>query len=73
MGQIRRVTDRGIAMGGDKIDADALFEAVGIPTDGYIEVEQNDAILRIKNKWPLVREILMSCVKPPENQSDKTT
>ncbi|MCK9397627.1 MAG: hypothetical protein M0Q44_18815 [Methylobacter sp.] len=60
-------------MGDDKSDVGRLYAAVAISTDSYIEVEENEAIVKIKKKWPLVNQILANNAVLPVNQADKAT
>lgn len=58
---------------GDKSDVGRLYAAVAISTDSYIEVEENEAIVKIKKKWPLVNQILANNAVLPVNQAGKAT
>ncbi len=42
----------------DQNDIEQLYKSIGLKEFKYIEVKENEEILEIINKWPLVKEII---------------
>ena len=56
----------------EKNDVDELYKSLGIQEYRYIEVQENEEIIEIINKWALVKEILNFCSESVNSQEDKT-
>lgn len=56
----------------EKNDVDELYKSLGIQEYRYVEVQENEEIIEIINKWALVKEILNFCSESVNSQEDKT-
>ncbi len=56
-----------------KNDVNELLKSVDIKVNNYIEIKENEAVTRIKKKWPLVDQIISFAVKNSATQKDRTT
>ncbi len=52
---------------------DGPCKNIGIENSNYIEVKENEAIIKIKKKWPLVDQIISVGVQNFVNQHNKIT
>lgn len=53
-------------------DANELLKSVNIKANNYIEIKENEAVTKIKKKWPLVDQIMSFVVKNSANRKDRT-
>ncbi len=56
-----------------KNDLDGPCKNIGIEAGNYIEIKENEAVIKIKKKWPLVDQIISSGIRNFVNQHNKTT
>lgn len=57
----------------EKNDVNELYKSVGIKTNSYIEIKENEAVIKIKKKWLLVDQIISFYTQHPVKQQDKVT
>lgn len=57
----------------EKNDVNELCKSIGIKVNSYIEIKEDEATVRIKNKWPLVDRIILFCNQNTINPHDKIT
>lgn len=56
----------------EKNDVNELLKSADIKLNNYIEIKENEAVTRIKKKWPLVDQIISCAVKDSANRKDST-
>lgn len=47
----------------EKNDVTELYKSANINANNYIEIKENEALIRIKKKWPLVDQIISFGIK----------
>ncbi len=52
----------------EKNDVNELYKSIGIKANSYIEIKENEAVIKIQRKWPLVEQIISFCKTPLENR-----
>lgn len=52
-------------------DVNELYKSAGINVNSYIEIKENEAVTKIKKKWPLVGEVMSCCAQNSVIQHDK--
>ena len=52
----------------EKNDVHELYKRIGIKANNYIEIKENEAVIKIQRKWPLVEQIISFCKTPLENR-----
>lgn len=57
----------------EKNDVKELYKNIGLKADSYIEIKENEAVIKIKHKWPLVDQIISFCKTPLENRPSGRT
>lgn len=55
----------------ERNDVNKLYQSTGMKADDYIEIKENEAVIKIKKKWPLVDQILSFDTKNSANQEDR--
>lgn len=56
----------------DKNDVDELYKSLGIKDYKYVEIQENEEIIEITNKWALVKEIITFSSKSENSLEDKS-
>ncbi|MCX7084171.1 MAG: hypothetical protein NTY69_01385 [Methylococcales bacterium] len=56
----------------EKNDVDELYKSLGIKDYRYVEIQENEEIIQIINKWALVKEIINFCSESQSSQEVKT-
>lgn len=55
----------------ERDDINELYKSADIEAGNYIEIKENEAVVNIKKKWPLVDEIISFGTKNVANQEDR--
>lgn len=55
----------------EKNDVNKLYQSAGINANNYIEIKENEAVMKIIKKWPLVDQIISFDTKNSANQEDR--
>ena len=53
-------------------DITALYESINVDANTYVEIKDNENIINIKKKWPLINEIVLFVNKNSSTYNKRT-
>ena len=65
-------TNRDIEMKYEENDITALYESINVDANTYVEIKDNENIINIKKKWPLINEIVLFVNKNSSTYNKRT-